>query len=302
MATEVNYIDCEAGARKGTGVLSCKIPTEIPDGFIAVSPSWEFDPATEDFNAAYIVQKIQEGVFHPFLKAVDFNEQNEDTTFKTYNTGIKIPTRRGLPELEFTYSNEYSWHAAAYSFNGYGNYNFILGWKNGVIGVATKADGKLTGLSGGYLNVKTFKNNNGSDPSETMIGFQLTSDAQYNSKMALLKDSVNGFSIDEVRGVIDAKITVTLPAVGATTTVVKVVAEYNPAVEIKGLAFGDFKITGKTVTASTFNSATGEYTLTHDAYSSEDAATVKLNDGTYDIVKSTTDVLYKGESASFTIV
>lgn len=302
MATEVNFIDCAAGARKGTGVLTCKVPTGIPDGFIAVSPSWEFDPATEDFDQAYITQKIKEGVFHPLLKAVDFSEENEGTTFKTYNTGIKIPTRRGLPELKFTYSNEYSWHAAVSSFNGFGNYNFVLGWKNGVLGVSRNADGTLTGLTGGYLDIETFKNNNGTDPSETMIGFQLVNELEYNQGMGLLKDSVNGFNITQVNGIIDAALTVpTLPITGATTTSVKVVAEYNPGVNIKGLADTDFKITGKTITAATYNTTTDLWDLTHDAYSSGDVFTVKLNDGTYDVVESATGTLYKGESVSYTI-
>lgn len=302
MATLVNYIDCTAGARKGTGVLGCKIPTGIPDGFIAVSKTWVFDPETEYFDETYQKLQVQKGLWFPFNNAVDFNENNEDTQFKTYNTGIKLPTREGLPELEFVYSNEYSWHSAVYTFNGYGNYNIILVWKNNVIGVATKPDGTLTGLSAGYLNVKPFKNSNGSDPAETMIGFQLTDGFQYNSKMSLIEGDVNGFNVKNLKGALDAKITVpVVPADLATTVSVKVVAEFNPSIVVKGLTVDNFKVTGKTVSAAVYNSATELYDLTTSAFATADVFKVSLNDGTYDIVETATGAQYKGESKSYTV-
>ena len=302
MATLVNYIECTAGARKGTGVLGCKIPTGIPDGFIAVSKTWEFDPETEDFDEAYQKLQVQKGLWHPFNNAVDFTENNEETQLKTYNTGIKLPTREGLPELEFVYSNGYSWHSAVYSFNGYGNYNIILVWKNNVIGTATKPDGKLTGLSAGYLNVKPFKNSNGSDPAETMIAFQLIDGYQYNSQMSLIDGSVNGFNVSNLKGSLDAKITVpTVPSDTDTSISVKVVTEFNPAIDVRGLTVDDFKITGKTVSAAVYNTATELYDLTTDAFSTADVFKVSLNDGTYDIVETATGAQYKGESKSYTV-
>ena len=170
-----NYIDCAAGAVKGTGVLGCKIETKIPDGVILTSKTWSFDPDTETFDSAYINQKIKEGVFKPLLNCVDFTESSEETQFKTYNTGIKLPVRDGLPELSFTYSNEYSWHSAVYTLKSFSNYNAILGWKNGVLGLAKKSDGTWKGIETGYVDVKPFKNGNGSDPAETMIQMQFSS-------------------------------------------------------------------------------------------------------------------------------
>lgn len=298
----VDSKNCEAGAIKGTAVLDCQIPLDIEDGFIAAPTSWEFDPSTETFDIAYINQKIKEGVFIPLLGARDFADNSEETQFKTYNTGDKIPVRDGKPEKQFTYSNGYAWHKAVYSLKGLTGYGTIAAYKNNVLGFGKKSDGKLKALNANYFDVPNFKSPNGSDPGETMVMFQLSNNAEYNN-MALIDGVENGFTVNEILGYYDLAISIpTVPLDGTSAFSAKVTLEYNPAINIKGLTVDDFKLTGRTIDTATFNENTGLWDFTVGTpFSSGDVETLRTDDGTYRVVEAANGKLYKGVSNSFTI-
>lgn len=301
MATFVNYLNCTTSAGKGTGSVACELSTGIPDGFILVPKTWSIDPAVVDFDAAYIKTKIQEREFHPFLDAVDFAENSEETVFKTYNTGISAPVRKGLPQLDFIYNNGYCFHTAATSFDSFDKYNIILTWKNEVLGAAYKADGvTLTGLDCGYVDTATYKNNNGTDPAETMIKIQLKNSTQYNGRMALLSAAENNIDFLDINGIVECKMLVDLPLDTATTVSVSVKAECNSSINVLGLTDTNFIVTGKTVSAAVYNATTEKYDLTTTAFASGDVFTISLTDGVYSNVEIAS-VIYTGESTQLTV-
>lgn len=296
-----NYKDCDNGAVQGTGTFDCQVDLDEPVGFFAVPKSWSIDPSTVE--GAAILENIKLGFLKPVLEAVDFEEANEDTQFKTYSSGNKLPGRKGKPEFTFTYSFGYAWHSAVYSLNSTGVYNVILAYSNNVLGFGTTSDGNLTGLDANYIDVKTLKNKKGSDPLETMVNFQLRDDLQYNQNMRLVDGASNGFILNDFVGHLDLKITIpTLPVDGATTLSAKITLAKNEAIDIRGLAFSDFKLSNNTISASTYNEATGLIDFTVDTpFSSGDVNVLRTNDGTYDIVEAVNGKLYKGQSESFTI-
>lgn len=297
----LNSVDCGT-KRKGTGILDCIQELGIPAGFITVPTNWSLDIETGDFNKEHIQEQIQAGALVPFLVATNFTDNSEEDVFETLNSGVQVPVRDGKPLFTYEYNNGYCWHSAAYTHNGFRNRNVILVWDNDVFGFAVSADGTtIKGLTAGYIKTGNFMNNDGTTGSKTNISMQLIDPYQYNAEMMLLNSQNTDVSIDEIKGVVDTMVSVpTVPAATDTEVSVKVVAHCNQAIDILGLEATDFAVSGHTVTAAVYNSTTGMYDLTVDAFAASETFTVKLNDGTYDAVV-VADNIYAGESPSYTV-
>lgn len=303
MATLIDFKDCGKESIRGTAKPECSVITERLKGFIAVPKTWELDTSSETLDNAYITQKIQERVFHPFLDSTDFVENNEDSVFQTGNaTGIQKLVRKGLPQFDFTYQNDYCWNAAVSHFDSFDRYNVILVYSNDVFGFAYKADGvTITGLETGYIHIPTYKNNDGTVSSSTMIKIQLTKPDQYNKDMALLPASDNNIDMTDIVGILDAKLLPTVAVDLSTDISVSVTVACNSGIQVLGLDETNFVVTGKTVSAAVYNVTTKQYDLTVTAFASGDKITVSLTDGVYSSV-DIAGVLYSGSSAEQTVV
>ena len=298
MANKINYLDCNQ-SRFGTGILPCEIQTGVPIGFFPAKKTWRFDPATEVFDAAYIDEQIKNKNLVPFLNAIGFEAQNEEAEIFTSNLKIKLKVMDGLPGLSFDFSKGRGFHRAAYSFNSFGQYDYILAYSNGVIDLAITPEGTLKGYEGGMLDTGMFQNFNGSDPQKTTIMFQLTNSYEYNTQYALLEAAANGFSLTAVNGVVDALITKVSNTLA--DVVITVNATNNPGIALTGLAVADFLVEGTSETIDTvvYNSALKQYTLTFSGTVAADYAALKLFlydtvDSTYVIKKGVT--LWQGSS------
>lgn len=299
----LNSVNCGVN-RKGTGVLDCIQELGIPAGFITVPTNWFLDTETGTFDMAYVQEQIQAGEFTPFLVATNFTDNSEEDVFETLNSGVQVPVRDGKPLFTYEYNNGYCWHSAAYTHNGFKNRNVILVWDNDVFGFASTAGGTaIKGLTTGYIKTANFMNNDGTVGSKTNISLQLLDPFQYNSEMVLLNSENTDVSADEVRGIVDAMLSVpTVPATTDTTVDVKVVAHCNQAIDILGLTADDFVVTDKTVDTATYNATTGLYELTvTPAFATGETFTVKLNDGTYDAVVTADGLIVAGESPEYTV-
>ena len=262
--TKVNFFDCDQ-QRKGTGTLSCEIPTGVPTGFLLVEKSWRITTATEDFNTAYIITKIKEKVFVPFLDAINFTDNSEDPITFTTQIGVKLLARDGKPEFVLDFSKGYAFHSAAWSYNSFGNYDVILTYDNGVVFLAKAEKGQLKGHTTGLVNTGNFTHKDGAESEKTSVMFQLTNPNEYNADGALLDPTANSFDIDVIKGIVDATL---LKVSNATTNVVvSVHASANLAIPIQGLLFTDFRGVGTTaaVTAALYDPLTETYDLTFDA-------------------------------------
>ena len=297
----INSQDC-ATTKKGTGVVGCYQKLGQPSGFMEVDKTWSADITTEELTLAYFQVEQQKGNFVPFFNATGFEDTSEESVFETFTTGQKAKVRSGLPELSFHYKNGYGWHSQVYTRQGFNNKAIVLVWDNGVFGFE-KDGNTIKGLERSYLEVKNFKNNDGTASSSTMIAFQLSDAAMYNSSMALIDDDTLDFTIKKVNGVVDYNVEfVAAPVNAATTCQISVLAEINASTFGAGLTGTDIKISGKTVTDATADTAGKFYTVTVDAaFTTGETHTPKLNDDTYDTVL-VGEALYKGTGATTTVV
>ena len=298
MSTKVNYFDCDQ-QRKGTGTLACEIPTGVPTGFFLVDKNWTITTANEEFSNTYIITKIKEKVFVPFLNAINFTDNSEDPITFTTQLGVKLLARDGKPEFVLDFSKGYAFHSAAWSYNSFGNYNVILTYDNGVVFLAKTDKGQLKGHSVGIVNTGNFTHKDGAESEKTSVMFQLTNPNEYNADGALLDPVSNGFDIDIIRGIVDT----TLEKISNSTTVVvvSVKASANAAISIVGLTDTDFRGVGtsETVLSITYDSVLEQYSLTFSADVSGDFAAmqIELFDDTLSLdVVEVSQVLYQGIS------
>ena len=296
--TKVNYFDCDQ-QRKGTGTLSCEIPTGVPTGFFLVQKTWRLDTNSETFDTSYINTQIKNKVFVPFLNAINFTDNSEDPITFTTQIGVKLLARDGKPEFVLDFSKGYAFHSAAWSYNSFGNYDVIITYDNGVAFAAKAGDGiNIKGHSAGLVNTGNFMHKDGAESEKTSIGFQLTNPNEYNGDGALLDPASNGFDIDVIRGIVDADLTI--ESVTTTNVVVSVKASANSAISIQGLLFTDFRGIGTTETVDSlvYDSALEQYTLTFSAdVSAIPLLTIELYDDLLSVdVVTVADVFYQGLS------
>ena len=296
----INSQDCTT-TKKGTGVLGCYQKLGQPSGFMEVDKTWSANISSEELTLAYFQVEQQKGNFVPFFNATGFEDTSEESVFETFTTGQKAKVRSGLPEFSFHYKNGYGWHSQVYTHQGFNNKAIVLVWDNGVFGFEKDGD-TIKGLERSYLEVKNFKNNDGTASSSTMIAFQLSDAAMYNSSMALIDDDTLDFTIKKVNGVVDYNVEfVSAPADTDTTCQISVLAEINGSIFGAGLLATDMKISGKTIDTIVADTAGKFYTVTVDtAFVLGETHTPKLNDGTYDTVL-VGEALYKGSGAEVTV-
>ena len=297
--TKVNYFDCDQ-QRKGTGTLSCEIPTGVPTGFFLVSKSWRLDTTAESFDTSYINTQIKQKVFVPFLNAINFTDNSEDPITFTTQIGVKLLARDGKPEFVLDFSKGYSFHSAAWSYNSFGSYDVILTYDNGVVFAAKDGDGvSIKGHSAGLVNTANFMHKDGAESEKTSVGFQLTNPNEYNADGALLDPVANGFDIDVIRGIVDCDLDKISNA--TTDVVVSVKASANSSIDIQGLLYTDFRGVGttETVDSVSYDSVTNQYTLTFSGDVTADYSTMQIE--LYDDVLAVgvvevSNVLYQGTS------
>ena len=308
--TLVNYFDCDQ-QRKGTGTPSCDVPTGVPTGFFLVEKNWRLDPAVDEFNTEYIKDKIKEGVFIPFLDAINFTDNSEEAVIYTTQLGVKLLARDGKPEFTFDYSKGYCYHAAAWSYNSFGNYDVILTYDNGVVFLAKTPDEKLKAHTAGLVNTAGFSHKDGSESEKTAITVQLLNAREYNTNGALMGPAANGFDLDGVNGIIDCSIVI--ESVDFTTdsiALVKITASCNTAVDILGVTTDNLRWLGNTAAATvddvSYDSTTGLYSVTATGVDISgdfpDTLELQIHDSTADVsvaeIPDGSGALYQGRGGA----
>ncbi len=250
---------------RGTKVSECYTKLGRPDGFINVDSTWSL-PASGDLTQEVILAEIKKGNFVPFNKAREFATANEDDVYKTYAGGDKLLVRKGLIEMDFTYSNGRAWHGAAAANDHSGTKSCILVFKSGHLLFDSNADGtELKGLRMSHQTTAPFKDNDGQNPGETMIKIQLTDTQAYNQNVVVVSEEDLGLDFsDAFAGALDSYIEVVgNPAASETSIVVTVSPFANRSSKIAGIE--EFKVSGQAVSAVVYDAATSQYTLTVDA-------------------------------------
>lgn len=301
MAILINSQNCDS-TRLNLGMPSCLASMKDPVGFILTPTTWSATVASDTIDLAYVLGKIQDGTFIPFLDSLEFLDNTPEPTTKEYTSGLKSVIRNGKPEFSFEFSKEYAFHKSAYTYNTNGAYNVIFVTSNGSLFLAQNTAGTtLQGFSLGMLNTGSFKfNDGGSEVEKTVISFQLTDENQFNGKGVILTQETLGFAANsEIFPITDVLIAGT--AADAGDVVVSVTARANPVFYIEGLEAANFRLliggVVDTITGVTYSATTNLYSITPTTSLSSSSCVVEMYDAgnSVDVADATT-AFYKGES------
>lgn len=133
---------------------------------------------------------------------------------------------------------------------------------------ATTADGlRFTGLLAGMVNTRTYTLQNADETAKTNFEFQLISEGQFNSRMALITVGQSGVDINtDVMAIIGVTITGTAEAGDPINVTVNAVN--NTIFGIEGLGADNFRVVNTvtnavvTLTSVTEGATPGTYVLT----------------------------------------
>lgn len=313
MPTLINAVNCKKFVL-GTGLVDCEPFFGTPTSVMLVKPNWSLpvdDSATFDLD--YIVARVQDGTFVPFLKSKGFTENTPEPTRQDYPQGQRRTTRNGLPDYTFEYDNGLGFHKAGYSYNG-SNWNVIIFDEAGNAQLQSNVAGTaVMGFSASDINTRTYRQRNGETAAATMIDIQLASAEEFNRQMVMIGvEQINANINSELRGVVSVKPVIVSASV-ANGIVVDVLSVNNTTFGIEALLLGNFEIynvTDNVVTnvsaAVASTSIPGRYTLTSAAVAPGATDVIRVQTKGYSLGNATllagSTQLYKGQSDVFTMV
>lgn len=310
MPTLINAANCKKFVL-GTGLVDCEPFFGQPTTAMLVKKSWQLpvdDSATFDLD--YIVARVQDGTFVPFLSAKGFTENTPDPTRQDYPQGQRRTIRNGNPDYMFEYDNGLGFHKAAYSYNS-SSWNVILFDQVGNAQLQSNVAGTiLTGFAASDINTRTYRQASGDTAAGTMLEIQLASPEEFNRQMTLVAVADIGANINsELRGVVSVNINIVSASV-ASGIVVDVTSINNTAFGIEALLLGNFEVYNVTDDVITNASAAvasttilGRYTITSAATAPAATDEIRVQTKGYSLGNATllagSTQLYKGQSGVF---
>lgn len=309
MPTLINALNCNKSLQ-GTGLVPCEIRLGRITSVLRVSPTWSFNPATETFNLAYVISKIQDGTFTPFLKTLEFLNNTPDPTTKEYQSGAIAVIRNGKPQRSLEYDNGIGWHKSAYSYNGFRQNSVIEIDASGNVAVQNNVAGTLLNAwPTNMFNTRTYVPQVGDDNAKTLIEYQISNEEAYNKQMTIITAEQIGADLnEEVMGIIGVNIVGT--AAAADPIEVTVTAVNNTIYGIEALTEPNFRVVNVATNAVvpldtvTAGATPGTYSLTP---TTPTIAAQTLRVEMYDSVAGVATALiepnqlYKGVSATITV-
>lgn len=284
MATVLG-LNC-ASDRRNIGIESCAVPLGQKRGHIQVPIDWSLNITTETFNKEYVNSKIQDGSFKIIANAYAVTTETAEDTTEESTSGQLSVVRKGLPIVSTTIKKgSYEGHAGYFDMSGEGIYAVLEIYDSGVIAAVVSKDGTtISGCVCGMYEVGTFKDNDGSTSSSTMIKYQLIDVAQYNKDRVFL-NTLDFNPNTEINNITDVKLVARAVTTG-NKVYVKAHWARNLGFPIKGLAAANLKLAingadNAIVGAITYSSTTEEYAITPTAtLANGNTVLVTLNDAT----------------------
>lgn len=309
MATPINALVCTKQLI-GTGLLPCEIKFQQPKTILRVTNDWTFDPATETFNLAYVISKIQDGTFTPFKNTLEFVENTPEPTRKEYQGGATATIRNGKPSHSYEYDNGIGFHAAAYSYNGFRQSSVILIDKAGNVGLQRNVAGtQIKAFATNDFNTRTYMMASGDETAKTIVEYQIDSEEAYNTRFTVITAKTIGADLnEEIDGI--RSVTIEGTAEAGDPIAVTVMGVNNTIYGVEGLTAANFRLRNAdtnavlAITSIAAGATPGAYTITPTVATT---AGLKVIVETYDddanvataLVGDST--LYKGESEVITV-
>lgn len=308
MPTIGNALNCRKFTR-GTGLTSCEIRLRQPKSVLrVVDGSWTFDPATEEFNRDYVISKIQDGTFVPFLNTVEFTNNTGERTSKDYQDGGRRTIRNAKPDYMLEWDNGIGFHKSAYSLNGQDGSVIMIDKVGNVFMDASVSGDMWYGFETTDFNTDTYMPEAGDETPKTLVSFMIADEESFNRNMVVITVDEVGSNLNrEIKGIIDATIAGTSTTTAANFTVNAI---NNSTFGIEGLDQDNFRAVNVTDNAVvTFSAVSagatpGSYVGTYTApQGAGDKITIELYDtvAAEPVALIEPNRLYRGVSAEITV-
>lgn len=309
MATANNYGNCVTG-RKGSGRPTCdKSQWGDKKGMALASKSVSFPMANNEVTLTETTYDnlIKAGSLFPYIGLYDIGALGNENEINTSSTQVEKTIRNGLPKPQFMFADGNCRHASLWDKQGFGEWNLIEFYTNGMR-LAQNTGGTLAkGFNGGNFNVESESEQQGTDIQMTNCSMQLLDADERAVRNVFLTWDDLGFNALEKEGYVDTTATVDAIAAG-TTFSMAVVASCNTGFNVTDLDSNDeFVLLGTQASATTidtvvYNASTNKYDFTvSPALVASDTVQVKLSDGTYDVASDSLGNLFAGTSNTITV-
>jgi len=260
-------IDCKQSSGF-IGLEPCYVEPGPLLGHILLKGRPTFDVATTTPSKAFFNNLVQQGQAYFFTDAFSSPTEVPAATLETSDITLRsVVVNRGLPMTTATYKKPYEWAKGAYKLSSQDQDSILEVYQN-VIKVNTSIDGlSWGGFNVGMYEVMTYQNATGSTKAQVQVMYQITDLDGFASRGSYLYnlDFNPNTDINNVTGV---KM-VGRADVSEAKVYVKPTWLQNDLTPILGLATANFRLridgTADVITATAFNSSTGEYALTPTA-------------------------------------
>lgn len=311
MPTNFNAVNCKKELL-GTGFVDCEIIFGSIKSVLRVSNDWVFNPLTDTFNFEYVVSKVQDGTFVPFLNTLEFLNNTPEATTKEYQGGAMAVIRNGKPQYSLEYNNGWGFHSASYSYNGFRSGSVILIDKSGNVGLLRNvSETQLSGFLTNMFNTSTWVPPVGDDTAKTLLAFQIDNEEAFNKRFTIISAEEIGADLNEdLRGVVSVNINGTASVAAGIN--INVTAYNNKSFGILALDETNFRVRNTTtntvlaIDTVTNGPVPGNYIITTTpTLVSANTIVVETYDATATPPTNTailgTNQLFRGASAAITV-
>lgn len=295
-------LQCGAGA-KGSGQRDCTRQSwgdEIGNILTATTMDTRFDEANP-LNLVNLTKLIKELKMFPYLRYFEFTDNTPDNETVTSGLGNISVNRQAKPLYQVVFTKGSCMHKSLYDKRNK-SWNLIKVFEEGLL-MADKGS-YVRGFVTNPLNVETYRQQSGSDQERSIVNIQLADANEYNAENVFYTWDELGFTIDDLRGVIDLNVEfVNVPLAGDTSVTVKLTSACNGADTISTLDDPSlWVISGQSVNVAEINTTVvdGEthYILEVNSALNVGKITVSLfNNGNY-VVEDASGELFKGTGSA----
>ena len=270
-------------------------------GFALLKKGWKKVIATDSFNLAEWIIDVKKLDAFPYLDIQGFTQDTPTNELNTSDLGIIQEVRAGKPQFSFMFAKGSCFHKSLYNKKGNGLWDIALIFESGILLATNRAKTELKGFDGGAFIIETYKFQQGTDLEMSTATIQLLNPEEFNSRNTFFPFEKVG-DLDSIKGAIEVAISINAIAPLDDTFTAKITSACNTGSPILGLETADFVLGGgqatpNAITAVTYNASTGLYTFElNSALASADTVSVKLSDGTYDVIEDVSGNLLKGTS------
>lgn len=305
--TKYSSLNCGDNVVPGTAIPSC-----VRGSNGQASKPFFFEKGVSiplaSLNKQYMINLIKSRQLHVLPKFDGFKSANSQNATVTSEYNVESETVKGLPKWEMEFWKGDAFDNLLQRFGGQDQFDFGLGFQDGIRFFANSDDTALTGGDAGMVMVGIQTDQDKSNAQKQMLTVQLKDAAQFNLRKVFKSYAELGFNEGDLKPVYDVDIAFTTAPTTGTSVTVDVAYGLTglPVLGLSGTGIwkvGGVQTTPKTVTtAAVVVGVPGRYTLTlSSALIATDTISAILGDVTYNVAEDITGNLYAGETELATV-